>query len=856
MTNGAAIGFWKTAWLLLKASRRRSEGRHRRQRELLDNRSGGSAIDWGSLAKVVGVLVMAFLQGAAAFAVIAAVDAGQRVEIERQGKMVVDRWFVSDVQANEALSKLAAGDHNLELDETYRREAKDIAEREGGDEAMVEQRLRAAVASSGVGNLVTRHDAERGLAGLAQSGPVGAMLGSFLLLWWFAMVACQGEGLELDLQRRRHPMWEWLLSHPVGAGGVFFAEMISPLFANSTYWTAPVFAGILYAASQGSAAGIGAAFLVGIPITIAAACLGKALEIAAMLRLPTRSRGAVIGILGWFGYASLVSMFFANAIMPRVAEAMAAHVIPTHAPSWPLLGVFLGQRADGSFSFTRGMMFCWGASAFVLTGAVTLSARSIRNGLSGAFASDTLPARPTNKAKFGRDPLFRKEYLWFVRDRRAIVQIILIPLTVAAFQLFNLRAIIKHADDSWYYLSGTALFFGTYFLWIVGPKSLTSEGSALWIALTWPRGLESVLKAKAWLWSMIASGLVIIILLVACWLFPSDAWKIALVAVGWICFSRSMAEKSVTLVTVVSESGEAQEIPAGRRWAAQLGMLTFGIGIVTQQWHLAVVGIVYSWITAAAMWENLRARLPYLYDPWSEQLPPPPTLMHAMVAISILVECAALLTGLLIAIGGRANIAVAQTIGYAVCAVGVALGVREFLSNRGVSPAQIWCWQDARGEPDSETSWFRSYVAADRRDISWLFFGIGAGVFLGLVAHLYLLTIALVPSVGEAIQASRDQMQSIPGMATAYAVLAIGIAPFAEEYLFRGLVFRTLDRQWGGWKAVAGAAAFFAIYHPPLAWLPVSLVGAANCLLFKSSRRLAPAILLHMAYNLVVTLWT
>jgi membrane protease YdiL (CAAX protease family) len=39
------------------------------------------------------------------------------------------------------------------------------------------------------------------------------------------------------------------------------------------------------------------------------------------------------------------------------------------------------------------------------------------------------------------------------------------------------------------------------------------------------------------------------------------------------------------------------------------------------------------------------------------------------------------------------------------------------------------------------------------------------------------------------------------------------IAPFTEEYLFRGLLFRALDREWGGWRAVVGSAAFFAIYH-------------------------------------------
>jgi membrane protease YdiL (CAAX protease family) len=84
--------------------------------------------------------------------------------------------------------------------------------------------------------------------------------------------------------------------------------------------------------------------------------------------------------------------------------------------------------------------------------------------------------------------------------------------------------------------------------------------------------------------------------------------------------------------------------------------------------------------------------------------------------------------------------------------------------------------------------------------------------------------------------------------------MAIGVAPFAEEYLFRGLLFRALDVEWGGWRAVLGSAAFFAIYHPPLSWLPVALLGAANALLFKSTRRLAPAVALHMVYNAIVLL--
>jgi len=110
------------------------------------------------------------------------------------------------------------------------------------------------------------------------------------------MLALQGEGLELDLQRRRHPMWEWLFSHPMPPGAIFLAEMLVPLASNPVYWTAPLFVGILYGFVHGWSLGILAAFCMGIPLAVAGGCVGKALEIAAVLRFPPRSRGAMIGV--------------------------------------------------------------------------------------------------------------------------------------------------------------------------------------------------------------------------------------------------------------------------------------------------------------------------------------------------------------------------------------------------------------------------------------------------------------------------------------------------------------------------------------------------------------------------------
>lgn len=841
--------FWRTVWLLLGTARKRSAGRRKRAQQLLQNRSDGKGTDWGGVGFAFLVLFMFVINVFAANMVNSAIKTAQRFDVERQGKIVVSSWFYDFAQQSgerEDDYQSRFIDRNM-----YADEAKSISERYGGSKTEIERRLRIAVERHGAADLVKSRTAAPGIAAVRSTGRFPAMLGSFALLGWIMMLVCQGEGAEVDIQRRRHPMWEWLLSHPVHPGAVFLAEMLSPLAANPSYWGAPLFVGFLFGLAYDSFFGVIAAVIVGMPMTVAAGCLGKALEIGIMLRFSPRTRGAMIGLMGWLGYTSMMLPFVGIYILPMLITAVAKPLLLLTVVPWPWLSLFLGIGADGSLSFVSGVLTCTVVSVLTAMVAVWVSVWATQKGISGSFAMDK-PRRSATRlpVRFGKEPLYRKEFLWFTRDRSAIVQTLLVPVSVAGLQVFNLRGILLRAEGAWNSLCGVAIFFGTYFLWVLGPKSLQSEGTALWISLTWPRGLESLLKAKAWLWSMISTGLVAVVLLYTAILFRADIWKIALVGIGWFLFSRSMAQKSVTLVTITSSSGEPEKIPTGRRWAAQLGMFTFAIGVVTQQWQLAIIGIVYSFVTAAAMWQNFRARLPYLYDPWSEKLPPPPTLMHAMISISILIEATAFLSIPLVLIAGKENAGIAMAMSYGIAAIVVSFFVSHFLRERNVRPYDIWCWLPAGHTIEECESWPRRYGLVNFAVPAAM--GASGGIALGLFAHGYLAVLRHIPTISQIVLKSDQQMANNPDLHLWYSIMAIGFAPFAEEYLFRGLLFRALDREWGGWRAVTGSAAFFAIYHPPMAWLPVGLLGAANCLLYKKTGRLAPAVLLHMLYNSVV----
>jgi hypothetical protein len=475
-------GFRRTVWLLLMAARRRSIGRQKRQRQLLSYRSGGAAANWSGFRSATVIAFTAFVHIAAGLGVIWAVTSAERLDAERTGRVVVNDDFLTRVRD---LERFFPDPRQLDsvLGANYRVEARRISHERGAAVTTVEAKLRDAVRRYGTDGLLREDRTASGLRSLPAGG-LPAMWGSIVLLFWSLMLIAQGEGVELDMQQRRHPMWEWLLSHPIVPAAAFFAEMLTPVAGNPLYLSAPVFAGIVYGAAYNPALGILAILLVGIPITLAASCLGKALEIATILRFPLRSRGAILGLLGWFGYTSMLLLLVGSFTMQKLVSGIGYHLDRLTMVPWPWLGWFLGQQANGSFSFPLGVITCW-FGAFLTAGvAVGFSVWGARKGL------DSNPARsqpaPRVPAHFRGDPLYRKELLWFRRDPSAIVQAILIPLTLAGLQAFNLRGLASLAPSAWYVIAGLAILFGTYFLWVLGPKSLGSEGAALWIALSWP----------------------------------------------------------------------------------------------------------------------------------------------------------------------------------------------------------------------------------------------------------------------------------------------------------------------------------------------------------------------------------
>jgi membrane protease YdiL (CAAX protease family) len=180
----------------------------------------------------------------------------------------------------------------------------------------------------------------------------------------------------------------------------------------------------------------------------------------------------------------------------------------------------------------------------------------------------------------------------------------------------------------------------------------------------------------------------------------------------------------------------------------------------------------------------------------------------------------------------------AQAMGYGAAAIVVSIYVLRWHRKRGVALAEI-----LRLDHSSRLVPFGACMVAA---------AIGGGLGMVGIGYQHLLLSAPWPELREPLAKTIEFFAQFPEMRIAYAIMAVGFAPWVEEFLFRGLMFRAMLPQWGLGASVLASSAFFTILHPAMAWPLVFSLGAINAYLFVKTRRLLPCVILHMSYNAVI----
>ncbi len=89
-------------------------------------------------------------------------------------------------------------------------------------------------------------------------------------------------------------------------------------------------------------------------------------------------------------------------------------------------------------------------------------------------------------------------------------------------------------------------------------------------------------------------------------------------------------------------------------------------------------------------------------------------------------------------------------------------------------------------------------------------------------------------------------------LAVAAGVLVIGIAPFVEEFFFRGFLYKAFKNGIGVWPGALASGTLFGLIHlKPIYFAPLMALGVILALLYQRTGSIWPCIGVHAANNAI-----
>jgi len=136
--------------------------------------------------------------------------------------------------------------------------------------------------------------------------------------------------------------------------------------------------------------------------------------------------------------------------------------------------------------------------------------------------------------------------------------------------------------------------------------------------------------------------------------------------------------------------------------------------------------------------------------------------------------------------------------------------------------------------------------------------GVAVRIVAGIVAAIVIAALASV--TGEEVAVPEQVVGDLRGVElVVFTVFAAVVAPITEEFVFRGLIYRSIrDRHGVALGAIVSAVLFGAIHYVPGPWpdalaLQITMVvtGLGLALVYERRKTLLAPIVGHIAFNLI-----
>ena len=638
-----------------------------------------------------------------------------------------------------------------------------------------------------------------------------ALLGMIALC---SVVMSLGMG-NTDLAR---PDWDelWLAAQPVSDRVLFTARLAQYTLINPLVWLiVPTAVGIL---AYRYRADLTASVTIGLLAGLTWAVLTAAVRLAAetwlrqhLAHARIKNLQAVLTVIGMALLIGLYSVGMSFGPLPGWFLAWSAGV--------PWAALPPGWAAQAAFS--PGWAAAWLALGLALAGLVAYVAvhRCAAWSRGGLLAHDgTLTGRRNGLAAAWR-PLrvLAKDLLLLSRDRALLVQVLVMPLFMIALQMALNPNIGRSALSSFHAASTFVSALGGWVL-ISATGALAGEGQALWILAGAPHPLAHALRDKVAMWAGFALAYAVLGLGVVAiclpWPGASALADITMILAGMPILA-ALAVGIGAAATDPQTSMPNRRVGAGPVYLFMLVMGLFSLTVNRGGTHQRLAMLVVLAAVAWALWQRLRDRLPYLFEP-VDRPPRQVDLADGAWAAFAFLVIQGLLAGFLIAIKCSGSLAV--TVGFGLAGGLTAVGslfnlwqlrVPNLLHAVGIRPA-----------PGTSL-------------VGTLTVGGFAGLAAALAGTSYLAVLQILAPYLPGVQDSLTEARAADLDGWLPLVLVVVLAPLCEEFIFRGLLYRGLRRDLSPLRAALASAAVFAVMHPAIGMLPVFGLGIACALAYE-----------------------
>jgi ABC-2 type transport system permease protein len=700
-------------------------------------------------------------------------------------------------------------------------------------------------------SIINLHRALDPVDGMRLAPPHGALSDAMLrgLSMEFSLLFVVTVVAALAARELAQPDWdlEWLVTLPMKMPVLLFSRIMERAVANPIGLLTLLPAGTLVAWISGyrwmsPVAGVAAA----LPLLVLAAVFRTLVDTGLRMSLsPSRLRN-LQAIL------SIASVLLLYTVISVGLPSPLAFVLnwARNFPAWgcwlpPGLVIKTLNAADAFAQLQYAVLLIAEVGLGLWIGLAVL-ARQLRNGVVAAGPRETgraaTPVRPQSSRAVPRPGLLlgtvvqRRELRLLSRDRSFLVQTLVLPVVIVFSQIIFQGRLhgSSLAGISNSTVASIAFGIAAYTLMMSAFQTLNSEGGALWLLFTIPRSIESILREKARLWSVLALAYPIIVFISAIFLKRSADLELlgfaAIVLLGVPIYASIAVSLGVFGCDPLAQEVRTKLRPTYVYMYMMLaGLYTYAI--FASEWWQKIVLIVLSGLLSLALWQKARDELPYLLDPAAS---PPARVSTSDGVIAAMVFF--VIQGITLAI----FMAAAHHIsGRAIVTAYLIAGGSTF----GLFRLVYW---------RSKTTQIPKIVGGTAAGIgSVIAWGVGAGVLAAAGGIAYIYSLKRLGLFQDVLQESARGLTAsiwIP-------VLAIVAAPVFEEFIFRGLIFGGLRRSLPAWQALLASAAVFAIVHPPISMIPVFGLGLCAALAFDRSKMLLAPMITHAIYNAAVLIF-